>query len=381
MSIVSILDAATRTQVPALIWGPPGVGKSAAVHAWAAARGLRCWTVIASLREPADFGGLPIVDGSSIETSHGPVRTVAFAPPRFAVEAAHHGGLIFLDELTTCPPAVQAALLRAVVDKAFGDLELDPERVTIVAAANPPEDAAGGWDLAPPLANRFLHHTWQLLPQEWIESFPGYWGAPPTLRFSGSILEDSAWATARATVAAFVRVRPALLLQIPQSVSQRGQAWSSPRTWDYFSRLLAHMDTRGQPVTDGLPLLAGCVGEGAAIEFAAWRTELDLPDPEMLLAEPLAYRHPQRGDHAYAVLGAVCQAALGRLTPERWKAAWQILAQAAYAGGADVAAVSVRGLARARTGQLALPIEELTAFFPLLEAAGLLGSEPVPVAA
>ena len=60
-SLSSALDLATRTQVPLLIWGSPGVGKSAAVRYWASQRGLECWTVIASLREPSDFSGLPVV--------------------------------------------------------------------------------------------------------------------------------------------------------------------------------------------------------------------------------------------------------------------------------------------------------------------------------
>jgi hypothetical protein len=93
------------------------------------------------------------------------------------------------------------------------------------------------------------------------------------------------------------------------------------------------------------------------------------------LAEPARYRHPQRGDHAYAVLAAVCQSARARLTPERWRAAWQIMATAAQSGGADVAAVAVRDLVRARSPKLALPVEHLSAFYPLLEAAGLLGAE------
>src|SRR5690349_16090546 len=134
MALADILDGATRARVPVLFWGSPGVGKSAAIQAWAAARKLRCWTVIASLRDPSDFGGLPVVDAQRPLAVDGrKVPSVGFAPPRFAVEAARHGGVIFLDELTTAPPAVQAALLRAVLDCAFGDLQLDPARVTLVA--------------------------------------------------------------------------------------------------------------------------------------------------------------------------------------------------------------------------------------------------------
>ena len=124
----------------------------------------------------------------------------------------------------------------------------------------------------------------------------------------------------------------------------------------------------------GVALLAGSVGEAAALELRTWLAELDLPDPEHLLANLEAYKHPQRGDHAYAVLSSVTQAAIENLTPDRWHAAWKILARAAEAGGADVAAAAARDLARARTTDLDAPVRELRHFFPILEAAGLLPS-------
>jgi integrase len=43
-----------------------------------------------------------------------------------------------------------------VLERVVGDLEL-PDAVSVVAAANPPEMSAGGWDPSPPLANRFCH--------------------------------------------------------------------------------------------------------------------------------------------------------------------------------------------------------------------------------
>jgi MoxR-like ATPase len=103
--------------------------------------------VIGSIREPSDFAGLPVVgDGM-----------VRMAPPDWAsrLTAVPHG-LLFLDELTTAPPAVQAAMLRVVLERVVGDLRL-PDGVRVVAAANPPDEAADGWDLAPPLANRLVH--------------------------------------------------------------------------------------------------------------------------------------------------------------------------------------------------------------------------------
>ena len=333
MSLPAILDAAAAAHVPVLVWGSPGVGKSAAVRRWAGDRGLPCWTVIASLREPADFGGLPVVAGQApVRVGDREVATVSFAPPRFAVEAAASGGVIFLDELTTAPPAVQAALLRAVVDRAFGDLELDPARVTLVAAANPADEAAGGWDLAAPLANRFAHYPYPLRAGRVGGGLPRLLGpaAGPALRGAGAA---GGALGAGAGAGGGLRPGPAgLLHQLPADEARRGQAWPSPRSWDFLSRLLASATQAGGAPADALPLLGGCVGDGPAVEFAAWVRGLDLPDPEDLLADPESYRHPARGDQAYAVLAAVCQAAIGRLTPERWQAAWRILAQAAGGG-------------------------------------------------
>src|SRR6267142_1736677 len=130
------LSIAVQAGVPVLAKGAPGIGKSSMMVGLAAALGLPIEVVIASLREPSDFAGLPVIqsDGS-----------VALAAPRWAKELAAAGkGILFLDEITTAPPAVQAALLRVVLDRVVGDLSL-PAAVSIVAACNPPDQASGGW--------------------------------------------------------------------------------------------------------------------------------------------------------------------------------------------------------------------------------------------
>src|SRR6202042_2804518 len=108
----------------------------------------------------------------------------AFAPPSWAVAVAEAGhGLVFFDEISTAPPAVQAALLRVVLERTVGDLTL-PDAVSVVAAANPPERAADGWALSPPLANRFCHLDWPVDARTVADGFAGGWPtpAPPSLR-------------------------------------------------------------------------------------------------------------------------------------------------------------------------------------------------------
>ena len=171
-AVVEALALAVAARVPVLLWGSPGTGKTSVVRSLAGAYGLPAETVIASIREPSDFAGLPIVHHD------GTYPRVDFAPPRWAQRLAAAGeGVLFFDEISTAPPAVQAALLRVVLERTVGDLEL-PAGVAVVAAANPPEQAASGWELSAPLANRFCHLDWAVDGRAVADGLSGGWPVP-----------------------------------------------------------------------------------------------------------------------------------------------------------------------------------------------------------
>ena len=227
-------------------------------------------------------------------------------------------------------------------------------------------------DLAPPLANRFRHRTYQLDPQSWVESFPSYWGNVPQLGFGKMQLDEDEWGKARAMVAGFLRSRPSKLLEIPKEETRRGSAWPSPRTWDFASRQLAAILSDGGQATEAMPYVADCIGEGVAVEFMAWCKEVNLPDPWMLLKNPDKFKLPDRGDVAFAVLSAVAAAAVTKLTEANWKAAWQILGLAAKAGAKDIAGGAARTLGVRYKSSLSRPPEIVAYFIPILKAAGLM---------
>jgi AAA domain (dynein-related subfamily) len=353
------LAVAVAANVPVLLWGAPGTGKTSVVEALGAASGMAVEVVIGSIREPSDFAGLPVVtDGG-----------VVLSPPSWAVRlAAAGGGLLFLDELTTSPPAVQAAMLRVVLERSVGDLSL-PAEVRIVAAANPPEQAADGWDLAAPLANRLVHLDWTVdastVADGLVLGFPDQ--SVPQARAASSAGAD---ANARAAVAGFLRVRPMLLLQVPRQSTSAGRGWPSPRSWETVARLIAACEVTGASAEVQAALVVGAVGEGAGIEFLSWLENADLPDPAMVLADPDSFELPERSDRAYAVLSAVTSYAVSRGDIDSWDRCWKVVAKATSAAP-EVAALAAKTLARRRPSGALLPATVLE-LAPVLRAAGLM---------
>lgn len=90
------LTLAVAADLPVLLWGEPGIGKTAALTQLAAALDLPLTTVIASVHEPSDFSGLPVV-GDDPAT-----QGVPMAPPDWAVRLVRPAA--GWSSWTSCPP-------------------------------------------------------------------------------------------------------------------------------------------------------------------------------------------------------------------------------------------------------------------------------------
>lgn len=342
------LTLAVAADLPVLLWGEPGIGKTAALTQLAHSLGLPLTTVIASVHEPSDFSGLPIVGDDPAE------QGVPMAPPQWAVELVRAGrGLLFLDELSTATPAVQAALLRVVLERKVGALQL-PQGVRIVAAANPRASAADGWELSPPLANRFVHLHWVHDPEVVVRGLGGVWPRAELPRLVPERLPDAV-AHARRAVCGFLRARPTLIHRLPSTETRRGAAWPSPRSWDAALTLLA-FGTAASVSREVLALLVrGAVGDGPGLELLAHLDRMDLPDPESLLADPASAELPVRGDLRQATLEAVVAAVGARPERQRWEAGWAVLVRALETGAPDLLVAPATTLAALRRDDWEVP--------------------------
>ncbi|PSJ71749.1 hypothetical protein C7N43_37755 [Sphingobacteriales bacterium UPWRP_1] len=301
--------------IPVLIWGPPGVGKSSFLDALAKP-GFPVLTLIASIHDPTDFSGLPVFKDGKVH----------YAVPEWVAEFGEQGeGILFLDELTTAPPAVQAALLRVVLERKVGFHQLPP-KVRIVAAANPPDLMTGGWDLSPPLRNRFIHINWNLPVQAFLDALEsGY--SPALLPVIDPQKHAAALPYWKLRVLAFLKTAPNLLHTSPETDKH---AFASPRTWDFAIALMASCEVLGKAPKDGkggdpvfYELMSSCLGDAVALPLLEFLEKLRLPNPDDVLDGKVKVTIKDLNDSELFVLFASLNAAIARRinTPSLLKAA------------------------------------------------------------
>lgn len=122
----------------ALLHGEPGTGKTSNIRAVSKSSGLYSYRISPGERGEGQFGCVPVPAADGL---------LDYPAPRWA-GLLEHGGILFVDEINTAPPALQAALLGLVQLRTLGSFIFN-RRVRVIGAANSTADAAGGWDLPP----------------------------------------------------------------------------------------------------------------------------------------------------------------------------------------------------------------------------------------
>ena len=348
--IVRALHTCALAQVPICLWSPPGAGKTARVRSYVTALGLPHVRWLLSRCEPIDLKPR-VYDGGTVVVSDPPeIKTLmGLAAP---VERMPRG-VLFLDELNRATREVEGAALDRI--------DAPPQAVAVVAACNPPSRGQAARSLESAAANRFCHVSVASDPTAYASALIGGWPSEPgAFRGIGDALWQKCHDQVSAILSAFIRSKPDALEKQPDNPVDAGRAWPSARTWEYvrlvhtarLAQAVGETPSGGHPddsarqaaetrlVGDLLMLVGGCIGEGLATEYLAFVASADLPDPDVLLANPGAYTPPAgRIDRTIAAISAVTSAVERDLTRERWQAAWQIAERCLSAEQADAAMV------------------------------------------
>ena len=235
---------------PIFIWGPPGIGKSEVVHQIGDEyKKSLVIDIRLSLWEPTDIKGIPYFDAVQ--------GRMVWAPPVELPDEAtakkHDIIILFMDEMNSAPPAVQAAAYQLILNRRVGTYHL-PKNVVIVAAGNREADKGVTYRMPAPLANRFVHLEMKVDFDDWFS-----WASENRLH------QD---------VVGYISFSKKDLYDFdPKSPSR---SFATPRSWSFVSELLEDDDDENT-TTD---LVSGAVGEGLAVKFMAHRKVASkLPKP------------------------------------------------------------------------------------------------------
>ena len=249
-----IVERAMAAGRPIFLWGPPGIGKSDIIGQITNSLSKpHLIDIRLSLWEPTDIKGIPYFDSNS--------GTMVWAPPgelptqEFA--AQFDNIVLFLDEMNSAAPAVQAAAYQLILNRRVGQYKL-PDNVLIVAAGNRDADKGVTYRMPAPLANRFVHLELTVDFDDWF-----------------------AWAVANdihRDVVGYLTFSKKDLYDFDPKSSSR--SFATPRSWSFVSELLEDDDDEST-TTD---LVSGAVGEGLAVKFSAHRkVASSMPNPTDIL--------------------------------------------------------------------------------------------------
>lgn len=251
--IKGALRVLVNAKRPAFIWGQPGVGKSAVVAELCKEFGGKLYDIRLSQCEPTDLRGMPFFNHTT--------GMMEWAPPvdlPTEEEASKYPVVfLFMDEMNSAAPNLQASAYQLVLDRKVGTYTL-PDNVFVIAAGNRDGDRGVTYRMAKPLSNRMVHFEMRVDNESWVE-----WA------ILNNIHPD---------VVGFIQFSADSLNSFdPKSPDV---SFATPRTWEYVSDVLYESLDEGTATN----IICGTIGEGTALKFMAHRKfASNLPDPMEIL--------------------------------------------------------------------------------------------------
>jgi len=245
--IIETLEALIDQKLPTFLWGAPGIGKSSVVRQIAEAKGIGFIDLRLSLMDPTDLKGIPFYENQA--------HQAVWAPPSFLPREG--SGILFLDELNTAAPSVQASAYQLILDRKVGEYEL-PEGWAIVAAGNRENDRGIVYRMPLPLANRFIHLEMDVNVEDW-----------------------RTWAYARGIderIIGYISAKNDALFGFDPASDAK--SFPTPRSWEFVHGILAS----GMNAALAMNAIAGAVGGERAVDFIGFAKVMHLlPDTDAVL--------------------------------------------------------------------------------------------------
>lgn len=245
--LIKTIDSLVQERVPVFLWGAPGIGKSSIIKEIAQKRAIGFIDLRLALMDPTDLKGIPFYNRES--------HTALWAPPAFLPKEGE--GILFLDELNSAPPSVQASAYQLILDRKVGEYEL-PEGWAIVAAGNREGDRGVTYRMPSPLANRLVHFEMEVSVEDWR-----LWA------FENGV---------DARIISYISYKNEHLFTFDAKSDTK--SFATPRSWEFVNSILKS----GLSQNMLLDAISGAVGETVAISFLGFiKVMHKLPDIQKIL--------------------------------------------------------------------------------------------------
>ncbi|MCR4616787.1 MAG: MoxR family ATPase [Lachnospiraceae bacterium] len=238
-----------------MLWGAPGVGKSDGVRQLAERleQLTKKKTFVTDVRlllfNPIDLRGIPTANEDK-------TLAVWLKPQIFQMdEGKDIINILFLDEITSAPPSVQAAAYQITLDRTIGEHRL-PENCIVIAAGNRTTDKSVATKMPKALANRLLHLEIEISFSAWEE-----WAVKEGIN---------------PLVLGYLSYRNNSLMKF--DTSDADLAFTTPRSWKLVSDVLGIFE---DDIECAFNMISGLIGVGEAFNFRTWIKEYrNLPKVE-----------------------------------------------------------------------------------------------------
>lgn len=277
--------------VPFII-GKPGGGKSSLARDIVKTLGIDPSLVTEfnpSLRDPVDIMGVPDISGDHVKWK----PAEEFYRLRH-IEGDDRPRALIIEELSDANPAMQNPLCRVILDRYAGELKLH-DKLFIICTGNSTEHKSGASRMTTKLGNRLQQLDFTENLDDWCEWALGAGVQPEIIQF--------------------VRFKPGLLSDFDPNKAVN----PTPRSWTMADKV-------DPALNKGLYFqhVKGCVGEGAATEYIAFKEVADsLPDMDAVLLDPEGCKLP--GFDKPAVLFAFTGALAHRATGDNFDRVYKVL--------------------------------------------------------
>ena len=276
-----MITAAIKAGVVPILKGSPGIGKSQIVHQIAQTYNLKVIDLRLSQCDPTDLAGFPTIIGDKADylpMAHFPIEGDPM--PRRPDGLLYDGWALFLDEMTSAPPAIQAASYKLALDRMIGTRHLH-KKCAVIGAGNLDTDGAIVHAMSTALQSRLIHLELVVDHAEWL-----------------------AWAELNGfthRITSYLKYRPDHLYTF--SADHTDCTYACPRTWEFANRLLGVME---EDSPDLLPLLSGTISEGITREFLVFcKIFASLLTVPQIVADPENVKVPVEPGILFALTGSI----------------------------------------------------------------------------